>query len=67
MAGLVRALRRHALESRGSLVVLAAPPGVKALVDVWGAVGGAFPLMRDLKRAFDPEGILNPGRFVGGL
>lgn len=67
VAGLVQALRRHALESRGSLVVLAAPPEVKALVDVWGSAGGAFPLMRDLKRAFDPRGILNPGRFVGGL
>ncbi|MFB3817716.1 MAG: FAD-binding oxidoreductase [Candidatus Methylomirabilales bacterium] len=67
VAGVVQALRRQALESRGSLVVLAAPPEVKGLVDVWGSVGGAFPLMRDLKHAFDPGRILNPGRFVGGL
>jgi glycolate oxidase FAD binding subunit len=66
-ADLVQALRRHALESRGSLVAAAAPPEVKRLVDAWGSVGSAFPLMRDLKHAFDPHGILNPGRFVGGL
>jgi glycolate oxidase FAD binding subunit len=48
-------------------VVLEAPPAVKAKVDVWGSAGDAFPLMRDLKLAFDPAGILNPGRFVGRL
>jgi len=36
-------------------------------VDVWGPVGDAYPLMRGLKEQFDPERILNPGRFVGGL
>jgi len=66
-AALIAALRAFAQRCRGSLVVLAAPPEVKAVADVWGAAGSAFPLMRELKRAFDPEGILNPGRFLGGL
>lgn len=30
----------------------------------WGAVGSAGRLMEAVKRQFDPQGILNPGRFV---
>ncbi len=67
LAGAVAPLRAFATEARGSLVVLQAPPEVKAAVDVWGSVGDGFPLMRGLKEQFDPERVLNPGRFVGGL
>ncbi|MGH7355253.1 MAG: FAD-linked oxidase C-terminal domain-containing protein [Candidatus Rokuibacteriota bacterium] len=28
---------------------------------------GALAVMRALKAEFDPLGVLNPGRFVGGL
>jgi glycolate oxidase FAD binding subunit len=64
---LVRALRPR-LEARGgSLVVERAWPEVKAALDVWGDPGPAFALMRGVKAAFDPAGILAPGRFVGGL
>jgi glycolate oxidase FAD binding subunit len=51
----------------GYLVVEAAAPAVKDRVDVWGHVGGAFPLMKRLKETLDPQGILNPGRFVGSI
>jgi FAD/FMN-containing dehydrogenase len=51
----------------GSVVVIYAPPEFKAKVDVWGDVGGMLPLMQQLKRAFDPRVILNPGRYVGGV
>jgi glycolate oxidase FAD binding subunit len=67
LASLVAPLRARAAEGRGWLVVTEAPPETKAHVDVWGDAGDAFPLMRDLKRSFDPEGILSPGRFVGRL
>ena len=67
LAGAVAPLRAFAIEARGSLVVLQAPPEVKAEVDVWGPVGDAFAQMRGLKEQFDPSHVLNPGRFVGGL
>jgi glycolate oxidase FAD binding subunit len=67
LAEAVAPLRTLATDGKGSLVVLHASPGLKALVDVWGPVGETLPLMRGLKQQFDPRGILNPGRFVGGL
>ena len=51
----------------GSLVLEEAPAGVRALVDVWGPAPPSFDLMRRLKDRLDPDGLLNPGRFVGGL
>jgi glycolate oxidase FAD binding subunit len=51
----------------GSLVVEAAPPELRATIDPWGPPPPAFAIMERLKRRFDPEGRLNPGRFVGGL
>ncbi|HJY86719.1 MAG TPA: FAD-binding oxidoreductase [Candidatus Acidoferrales bacterium] len=51
----------------GSLVVLHCPAGIKPQLDVWGSPGDALSLMRRLKEELDPVGILNPGRFVGGI
>jgi glycolate oxidase FAD binding subunit len=67
LTGVVTPLRDFATAARGSLVVLQAPPEVKAGVDVWGSAGKGFALMRGLKEQYDPGRILNPGRFVGGL
>jgi glycolate oxidase FAD binding subunit len=50
-----------------SAVVEHAPAACKAALDVWGAVGPALGLMRALKAELDPRGVLNPGRFVGGI
>ncbi|MFQ5803495.1 MAG: FAD-binding oxidoreductase [Candidatus Methylomirabilales bacterium] len=63
----VNTLRTFAQQGGGSLVILEAPSEVKARVDVWGSVGNALPLMQGLKEQFDPQRIVNPGRFVGGL
>lgn len=67
MAKAIEDLRRSIIEGGGSLVVLEAPPAVKARVDVWGPVGNALSLMQALKQQFDPQRVLNPGRFVGGI
>jgi glycolate oxidase FAD binding subunit len=34
---------------------------------MWGPAGDALSLMRRVKAEFDPHGILNPGRFIGGI
>jgi glycolate oxidase FAD binding subunit len=67
LTAVVGPLREFAVQAKGSLVVWRAPAEVKARVDVWGAPGKGFALMRGLKEQFDPGNILNPGRFVGGL
>jgi glycolate oxidase FAD binding subunit len=66
-AAVVQRLRDQATASGGWLVVEQAPLALKAQVDVWGPPAGPLSLMRRLKEAYDPAGILNPGRFVGGL
>ena len=67
LAESVKAARSFATEAKGSLVVLEAPVQVKVAVDVWGPVGKGLGLMQALKAEFDPDRILNPGRFAGGL
>jgi len=47
--------------------IVAAPAELKSVIDVWGEGFDSLDLMRMLKAEFDPNGILNPGRFVGGL
>jgi len=62
----VSRLRAFAQEAEGSLVILKAPIEVKTRVDVWGLPAKALPFMQRPKLEFDPQRILNPGRFVGG-
>jgi len=45
-------------------VVLAAPDDVKTRLGAWGTPPSTLDVMRRLKAAFDPDRILNPGRFV---
>jgi len=59
----VRAVRAVAEAAGGTLVLIAAPPEVMREVGPWGTPPATLELMRKLKSAFDPEGILNPGRF----
>jgi len=64
---LVTSLRQAVASLGGTTVVEAAPAALKERLDVWGEPGTDFPLMRSLKEQFDPQGILNPGRFLGRL
>ncbi|HET9619833.1 MAG TPA: hypothetical protein VFP84_00605, partial [Kofleriaceae bacterium] len=63
----IAAARAALVAHGGSLVLEAAPPDVRAAVDAWGPAPAGFPIMQQLKRRFDPQSRLNPGRFVGGL
>src|SRR6266496_1030302 len=51
----------------GHAVVFAAPAELKQGVEVWGPSPTTISLQREIKRQFDPKGLLNPGRFWSGL
>ncbi len=58
---------RAAELGRGYYVVSGAPKALKERFDVFGFAESQRPLFENMKRAFDPEGTLNPGRFAGRL
>ena len=62
-ATLLERLRELLRFQGGNAVVLQA----QGSLDVWGSQSDTLPLMREIKRLFDPGNILNPGRFVGGI
>lgn len=67
LASALEELRRESEKAEGSLILQAAPAALKAHLDAWGRPGGAFDVMRRLKADFDPRGLCNPGRFLGGI
>jgi glycolate oxidase FAD binding subunit len=62
--GLIQ-LRAEMEQVGGSLTILKQPAESK--LDCWGTLPDSLPLMRQIKSRFDPEGILNPGRFLGRI
>lgn len=60
-------MRAHCQSQGGFLSILAAPVALKQQLDVWGYQGNALDLMQRIKQLFDPENILSPCRFVGGI
>jgi len=66
--GLLAPLRQELAGEGGGVVVERAPAPLKAGLDVWGPIAPELQaIFERIKREFDPHGILNPGRFVGGL
>ena len=61
----ITAARAALAAGGGSLVIEEAPAGLG--IDPWGPPPPSLAIMQRLKRRFDPDGRLNPGRFVGGL
>ncbi len=66
MESALREFRAGLERGGGSLVIAHRAAGMSAL-DAWGKAGDALPLMNAVKRQFDSQGTLNPGRFVGGI
>lgn len=69
-AGIDRALAaatRAAAGASGSRRIEEAPFGARVGREVFGGADASLALERALKEQYDPLGILNPGRFVGGL
>lgn len=60
----VRAIRALADAAGGSLVLLAGPDEFRHDVGSWGTPPATLHLMRRLRYAFDPNQVINPGRFV---
>ena len=59
--------RRLVRERGGHAALEWAPLAVKERVAVWDPPGPTHRIMQRLKAELDPRGILNPGRFVGGI
>jgi glycolate oxidase FAD binding subunit len=63
----VAVLRAALAAEDGYAVIEDAPDYLRPHLDLWGAPPPTLPLMRALKAQWDPQGILNPGRYIGGL
>jgi hypothetical protein len=56
---------RQWCESVGGALVVAAAPTEGAFFDPWGTAPPTVRLQRRVKAAFDPLGVVNPGRLPG--
>jgi glycolate oxidase FAD binding subunit len=59
-------LRFELEHAGGSLAAFHRPADMQS-IEAWGTPGDALPLMRAVKKQFDPKNTLNPGRFLGGI
>jgi glycolate oxidase FAD binding subunit len=59
-------LQPAAAAAGGNAVVWSSAAGELTRQAVWGAARDDADVMRAVKRQFDPQGLLNPGRFVYG-
>jgi FAD/FMN-containing dehydrogenase len=60
----IATLRARAAEVNGTAMIEQAPTGVRLAADAWGSVGSTAEIMRSVKARFDPQSLLNPGKFV---
>jgi glycolate oxidase FAD binding subunit len=67
VAGVLGTWRGIVTAHGGHALLEVAPLAIKERVAVWDPPGAAHRIMKRIKDELDPRGILNPGRFVGGI
>ena len=63
----IEGLRASVQAAGGALTIEKASAQARRVLDAWGEVGSTATLMRSLKTNFDPQSLLNPGKFVAGI
>jgi glycolate oxidase FAD binding subunit len=66
-AASLTAIQSALLQRWPSTTIVSGSPQVQRSVQPWGQPPATIDLMRALKRRFDPNGIMQPGRYVGGV
>lgn len=66
-AAVLAAAQAALLERWPATTLVAGDPAVERAARPWGRDPEGLPVMRALKQRFDPAGILQPGRYVGGI
>jgi glycolate oxidase FAD binding subunit len=67
VSGVLTEWRALVRAAGGQALVESAPLAIKERVPVWDDPGPALRIMQRIKSQLDPAGLLNPGRFVGGI
>ncbi len=60
-------VRRAARQHGGTATIEICHPSIKVNLDVWGEEPSGMEIMRQIKEQFDPQRLLNRGRFLGRL
>lgn len=64
---IARFSRQHARTVLPRATIIAGAASLRADLDAWSEPPTTIATMRALKRRFDPDGVLAPGRFIGGI
>lgn len=67
MLACVLEIRRLVHNMGGHAIVRHAPLSFRRHLDVWGNPPAYMPLLEGIKRTIDPDRMVNPGRFIGGI
>ena len=67
LTDIISRVRNLSSQLGATAIVQRCPPDAKAGIDVWGEDHPGIDVMRRMKSLYDPNRIMNPGRFVGRI